>query len=111
MKAAPPKDWREARRKRAWVLKQQGGLQKHSAAAFGVSEGAVSQWLKRGREGGGLDALTHHPAPGRVARLTAEQRAQIPALLERGAEAYGFRGAVWTASRIAEVIWQAFGIR
>jgi len=109
---APQKaDWREERRKRAWLLKEQGWLQKEIAVALGVSEGAVSQWLKRGREGGGVEALGSHPGPGGVARLSAEQRTQIPALLERGAPAYGFRGDVWTANRVAEVIAQTFGVR
>lgn len=109
---APHKaDWREERRRRAWILKAQGWRQKDIAAALGVSEGAVSQWLKRAREGGGAVALARHPAPGRVARLSAEQRAQILRLLERGAEAYGFQGDVWTANRVAEVIWQTFGVR
>src|SRR5205814_3682517 len=40
-----------------------------------------------------------------------QQKAQIPALLAKGAEAYGFRGDVWTASRVAEVIKRTFGIR
>jgi transposase len=44
-------------------------------------------------------------------RLTAEQKAQIPGLLAKGAEAYGFRGDVWTASRVAKVIDQTFGVR
>jgi len=111
MGAPPKQDWREARRKRAWDLYQQSWLQKDIAVALGVSAGAVSHWLTRARTRGGVDALTRHPAPGRVARLTAAQRAQIPGLLERGAEAYGFRGDVWTASRVAEVIWQTFGVR
>jgi transposase len=109
---APHKaDWREERRKRAWDLKEQGWLQKDIAVALGVSEGAVSQWLKRAWEGGGVEALASHPGPGGVARLSAEQRAQIPGFLELGAEAYGFHGAVWTANRVAEVIWQTFGVR
>ena len=50
---APKKaDWREERRKRAWKLKEQHWKQQDIAKALGVSEGAVSQWLKRGREGG-----------------------------------------------------------
>ncbi len=57
-----------------------------------------------------LALLASHPGPGGVARLSAEQRAQIPALLADGAEAFGFRGDVWTASRVAEVILQAFGV-
>jgi len=44
-------------------------------------------------------------------RLTAEQKEQIPMLLVKGAEAYGFRGDVWTASRVAEVIARTFEVR
>jgi transposase len=75
-----------------------------------VSEGAVSHWIKRGREGG-IEALKAHPPKGVSPRLTAEQKAQIPELLATGAEAYGFRGDVWTASRVAEVIKRTFGVR
>jgi transposase len=101
---APRKaDWREERRKRAWSLKEQGWQQKDIAVALGVSEGAVSQWLKRGREGG-VEALNAHPPKGMAPRLAPEQKAQIPGLLARGAQAYGFRGDVWTARRVAEVI-------
>src|SRR5438067_12447716 len=107
---APRKaDWREERRLRAWKLKEQGWQQKEIARALGVSQGAVSQWLKRGREGG-IEALNAHPPKGMSPRLTAEQKAQIPALLAKGAQAYGFRGDVWTASRVAKVIEQNFGI-
>src|SRR5947199_8626530 len=108
---APKKaDWREERRKQAWKLKEQGWRQKDIAVALGVSEGAVSQWLKRGREGG-LEALKAHSPKGMTPRLNAEQKAQIPALLAKGAEAYGFRGDVGTASRVAEVIVRTFGVR
>jgi transposase len=64
----------------------------------------------RGREGG-LQALKAHPPEGMKARLSVEQKAQIPALLAKEAEAYGFRGGVWTASRVAEVMYQTFGVR
>ena len=108
---APRKaDWREERRKRAWQLKEQGWQQKDIATALGVSGGAVSQWLKRGRERG-VEALKAHPPTGVRPRLTAEQKAQVPELLAKGAEAYGFRGDVWTASRVAQVIARAFGVR
>ncbi len=108
---APKKaDWREERRKRAWELKEQGWQQQEIAQALGVSKGAVSQWMKRGREGG-IEALKAHPPMGVKPRLSAEQKAQFPALLAKGAEAYGFRGDVWTASRVAEVIARTFGVR
>src|SRR5260221_13203604 len=108
---APPKaDWREERRKRAWALKQEGWPQKDIAAAWGVSEGAVSQWLRRAREGGGGGALTRRPPPGMTPRLSAEQRAQLPALLARGAPADGVAGEEWTADRVAGVIERTFGV-
>jgi transposase len=102
-------DWREGRRRRAWELKQQGWKQQDIAAAWGVTPGAVSQWLKRGREQG-VEGLRRHPAPGRQPRRTAEQLALIPALLEPGAEASGFRGQIWTRQRVAEVIRRTFGV-
>src|SRR5215831_14049159 len=108
-KHTTPLDWLEGRRRRAWDLKQQGWKQQDIAAALGVTPGAVSQWLKRAREGG-VEALRRHPAPGPTPKLTAAQLAQLPELLERGAEAYGFRGQVWTCQRVVEVIRRTFGI-
>lgn len=105
----PQVEWREGRRRRAWELKHQGWKQQDIAAALGVTAGAVSQWLKRAREQG-VEALRRHPAPGRQPRLTAEQITQLPSLLERGPEAYGFRGQVWTCQRVAEVIRRTFGV-
>ena len=102
-------DWREGRRRRAWELKHQGWKQQDIAASVGVTPGAVSQWLKRGREQG-IEGLRRHPAPGRQPRLTPEQLTQLPALVERGAVAYGFRGQIWTCQRVAEVIRRTFGV-
>jgi transposase len=86
-----PHDWKEARRFQAWRLKQLGWSQRHIAEALGASEGAVSQWRRRARQGG-PEALQHHPAPGAPQRLTADHLAPLPAWLERGPEAYGCRG-------------------
>ena len=104
-----PNNWKEARRLQAWHLKQQGWSQRQIAEALGVSEGAVSQWMTRAREGG-PEALRHRPPPGAPRRLSAEQLARLPALLQRGPEAYGFRGHVWTRGRIAAVIRLEFGV-
>jgi transposase len=104
-----PTDWREWRRLRAWDLYQQGWKQKAIAAALDVTEGAVSQWVKRGRTLG-REALYAQPRAGGQARLTLEQRDQIPALLRRGAQAFGFLGDIWTTKRIALLIKQSFGV-
>jgi len=107
--ARQPTDWREGRRLRAWALKAKGWSQQAIAEALGVTAGAVSQWMRRGREGG-VDALKRRLAPGPTPKLTDEQRAQVPVLLAQGAEAFGFRGDVWTAKRVATVIRREFGV-
>jgi len=102
-------DWREGRRLRAFELHQMGWKQKDIAAALGVTKGAVSQWLKRAKEGG-IEGLRRRKAPGATPRLTPHQRAQIPSLLARGAESFGFRGDIWTQPRVAVVIRRTFGV-
>ena len=94
---------------RAWELHEQGWKQKDIAAALGVSEGAVSQWFKKAKEQG-VQALRHQPPPGAKPRLSPEQMAQLPALLALGAEAFGFRGQVWTTARVVEMIKHQFGV-
>lgn len=108
-RADEPSDYREGRRRRAWELKQQGWTQKAIAQALGVTEGAVSQWMKRVAEGG-EDALARQPPPGAAPRLTEAQRIQLPDLLSKGAQAYGFLGDVWTQRRVQQVIQQTFGV-
>ncbi len=102
-------DWLEGRRRRAWELKHEGWKQQDIATALGVTPGAVSQWLRRAREGG-VEALRRHPAKGPTPKLTPEQFSQLPRLVAPGAEAYGYRGQVWTTKRVAEVIWRTFGV-
>ena len=54
--------------------------------------------MARGRAGG-VAALHNRKSPGAPVRLTAAQRSGIPALLAKRAEAWGFRGAIWTRAR------------
>jgi transposase len=95
---------------RAWALHQEGWSGKDIAMALAVSRAAVSGWLKRARIGG-VEALRRHPAPGPTPKLTDEQRATLPDILARGAEAHGFVGQVWTTKRVAAVIQRVFGVR
>jgi transposase len=95
---------------RALSLKRTGWPQRAIAEALGVSEPAVSQWMTAA-EGAGREALRARPVPGRAARLTPDQTGLIPEFLWHGAEAYGFRGAVWTCARVARVIEDEFGVR
>ncbi len=101
------KEWR---RRRAVDLKEQGWSQRAIAEVLDVAEETVSRWLARARAGG-ADVLRARPTPGRPPRLSSEQRRLIPEFLSHGAEAYGFRGEVWTSARIAAVIQEEFGVR
>ena len=103
------REWREWRRRRALALHQQGWKQRAIATALAVSEAAVSQWLTAARRHG-PSVLRAQPPPGGPSRLTAPQRDRLPELLWHGAEAYGFRGDIWTCARVAEVIAQEFGV-
>ena len=52
-------------------VKAKGWRQKDIAVTLGVSEGAVSQWLKRGRAGGCSCKCVLHPIMPRVAGHTS----------------------------------------
>ena len=100
---------REWRRMRAWELSEQGWSGTAIAVALGVSKAAVSGWLKKATQHG-VEALRRRPPPGPTPKLTAEQRATLPALLEPGAEAYGFVGDVWTTKRVTVIIKRQWGV-
>lgn len=102
--------FKEWRRRRGLVLRRRGWSQRAIAEALGVTPGAVSQWLAAARRGG-LEALRARPASGRPPKLTEGQLGLLPDFLWHGAEAYGFRGELWTCSRVAQVIEREFGVR
>jgi transposase len=91
-------------------LKEQGWSRHDIAEALGVSPVSVSRWFARVRDGG-PEALRAHSGSGRPPKLSSAQRRLIPEFLWHGAEAYGFRGEVWTCARVAQVIEEEFGVR
>jgi transposase len=107
---ALPADALEWRRFRALHLRREGWSRRGIAEALGVSPGSVSRWFARLREGG-PEALRARPSPGRPPKLSPAQKRLIPEFLWHGAEAYGFRGEVWTCARVARVIEEEFGVR
>lgn len=102
-------DWREGRGLRAWEL-EEGLTQKRIADVLGVTEGAVSQWMRRGREGG-VEGLKRRVACGASPRLASEQRMELAKLLATyDAEDFGFTEKVWNCGRVAELIRWRFEV-
>lgn len=103
-------NWKEWRRLQAIKLKEEGWSHQEIADAFNVSKAAVSQWVTAAREQGS-EALRARPRTGAPRRLTEEEISLLPDFLSHGAEAYGFRGEIWTCARVALVIDEEFGVR
>lgn len=99
----------EWRRLQAVHLNGQAWKHRDIAEALDVTAGAVSQWLTAARLAG-PNALHARLPPGRSPRLTDEQKRLIPDFLWHGAEAYGFRGEVWTCRRVASVLAEEFQV-
>jgi|SRR6185437_2547076 len=102
-------DFREWRRLQSLHLREQGWRRCDVADALDVTERSVSHWTAIARDHG-AQALLSAPIPGRPPALSQQQQRLIPELLWHGAEAYGFRGSVWTCGRIAKVIEEEFGV-
>ena len=105
-----PTEMKEWRRKQALELRQQGYSYQEISHNLGVTKGAISHWMKK-VEQLGEEGLVARPHTGSPARLSEEQQWLLPEYLSHGAEAYGFRGEVWTSRRVAEVIEVEFGVR
>src|SRR5262245_56646536 len=102
-------DWKEMRRFRALELKREGWTHQEVAEALGVSKVAVSKWMRAVREAGD-QGLRARPHKGATPKLAPVQKALLPDYLSHGAEAYGFRGDVWTCARVTAVIRCEFGV-
>jgi transposase len=97
-----PHEWKEGRRKLSLGTVSTGVEAERVSYGPGMCKGTASLLLNRAK-GEGIVGLRHALAPGSQPKLSAEQLAQLPQVLAQGAEAFGYRGQVWTTRRGADV--------
>jgi transposase len=81
------------------------------AAKLQVSRQAVHHWWKLYQQAGskGLKATKSQGRPGKM--TFAELKTKLPALLRKGAMAFGYAANVWTTANIGTVIQKEMGVR
>jgi transposase len=62
-------------------------------------------------ERGGRRSLSSRGRPGFASSLEAQHRRRLATLLLDGAEAFGYRNALWTLPRIRQLVLSEFGVR
>jgi transposase len=60
---------------------------------------------------GGVEALRARKAPGAPRRLMEPQLQRLEKLIRAGPEACGLDTGVWTAPKVAQVIWDRFRVQ
>ena len=100
----------EARRIAAMARLQRGESTSKIARSMGVSIQSVQRWARCYRLHGN-EGLRRLPKSGPRPKLPREKLARLPGLLSQGPLAHGFDTPVWTAERIAALIWNRFRVR
>src|ERR1700750_533353 len=100
---------REKVRLEAADLVEAGGGDREIAKRFRVSRMSVNRW-RRALAAGGREALASKGAGGAQCKLSPAQVAELEAVLEEGPAAAGYADQCWTLSRVAEQVWQRFGV-
>lgn len=96
------------RRARGLALLAQGKTSKEVAEILDVTKRSVDRWQAEAKKPRKKKASR---SPGRPRKLSAPQVKQLEKALDKGAYAFGYAGNYWTLDRIAQVIWQLFGVR
>jgi len=77
--------------------------------ALGLTEGWVSQTLKKYRDQGPQGLVIRKPT-GYPHKITPEQLSHLVGELKQGAVSHGFPGHIWTRSRVNALIGKLFGV-
>ena len=100
---------REKVRLEAAELIESGASDQEIARRFRVSRMSANRW-RRALACGGREALASKGAGGAKCKLSAAQAAELEAVLDAGPAACGYEDQCWTLARIANQVWQRFGV-
>jgi len=99
----------EQRRRRGIALLKEGYTPVEVARRMGVDRRSVRRWKAAYRKHGQA-GIAARPTPGRPACLSPGQKKRLVAMLLKGARAGGFATDLWTCPRVAQLIWDRFGV-
>jgi transposase len=86
-----------------------GASDREVARHFRVSRMSANRW-RRALVAGGRPALATKGAGGARCKLAAAQVAELEEVLDAGPAACGYADQCWTLARIADQVWQRFGV-
>lgn len=102
--------YRVSTRIRAVLLNHKERTSGEIAWALGTHRSKVSEWLKIYAEYG-VDGLMEGQRSGRPSHLSDLNKILLCDIIDSGPIAYGYVSGIWTSIRVADVIFQEFGIQ
>ena len=100
---------REKVRLEAAEMTEAGASDPEVARRFRVSRMPANRW-RRALAAGGRQALASKGAGGAKCKLTDAHLAELEAVLDEGPAALGYEDQCWTLARVADLLWQRFGV-
>jgi len=98
----------ERRRIRGVQRVLDGARQAEVAREFGVTEGAVSHWMKKYR-GKGWDGLKVKPKPGGPIIFEDEHLKKLFEIVSRSPYSWGYESDLWTVVMARDVLYEQSG--
>jgi transposase len=100
---------REKVRLAAAKMIESGAGDQEVAKRFRVSRMSANRW-RRALAAGGREALASKGAGGAKCKLSAGQVAGLEEVLDAGPAAAGYLDQCWTLARVADQVWERFGV-
>lgn len=100
---------RVAKRLHAVLLNDEENTSGRISEILNVSRSKVSEWLKI-YEDQGFEGLKEGERSGRPCHLTDVQKIILCDIIDSGPIAFGYSSGIWTSKRIAQAIYEEFGV-